>query len=41
MPAAFEFAGEAQVEAGEVGEDGEGGLALLGGGDEFAHGADQ
>ena len=27
--AAFEFAGEAEVEAGEVGEDGECGFALL------------
>ncbi len=39
--AEFEFAGEAEMEAGEVGEDGEGGFALFGGGDEFAHGADE
>ena len=39
--AEFEFAGEAEMEAGEVGEDGEGGFALLGGGDEFSHGADE
>ncbi len=29
------------MQAGEVGEDGEGGLAALGFGDEAAHGADQ
>ena len=37
----FEFAGEAEMEAGEVGEDGECGFALFGGGDEFAHRADE
>src|SRR6266851_5224487 len=36
---AFEFAGEAQVEAGEIGEDCEGGFAPLGLGDKMAHGA--
>src|SRR5260370_30737900 len=36
---ALEFAGEAQVEAGKIGEDGEGGFAPLGLGDEMAHGA--
>ncbi len=39
--AAFEFSGEAEMEAGKIGEDGEGGLAALGFGDEAAHGADQ
>ncbi len=39
--APFEFAREAEMEAGEVGEDGERGFALLGGGDEFAHCADE
>src|SRR5579864_105208 len=38
--AAFEFAGQAQVEAGEVREDCEGGLAAFGFADEAAHGAD-
>src|SRR5712671_1216670 len=37
--AAFEFAGEAQVEAGEIGQDGEGRLAALGFTDEATHGA--
>src|SRR5258708_37994877 len=36
---ALEFAGEAQVEAGNIGEDGEGGFAPLGLGDQMAHGA--
>src|SRR5260370_821125 len=33
--------GEAEMEAGKSGEDGEGGLAALGFGDEAAHDADQ
>src|ERR1700730_12031450 len=37
----LEFSGEAQVEAGEIGEDGEGGFATLGFVDEAAHGANQ
>src|SRR5712692_274625 len=38
---AFEFSGEAEMEAGKIGEDSEGGLAAFGFGDEAAHGADQ
>src|SRR5438445_5015294 len=38
--ARFEFSREAQVEAGEVGKNGEGGLAALGFADQAAHGAD-
>src|SRR4029077_20615049 len=37
--AAFEFSGEAQVEAGKIGEDGEGGCARLGLADEVADAA--
>src|SRR4029077_5508583 len=39
--APFEFAGEAEMEAGKVGEDSEGGLAALGFGDEAAHGTNE
>src|ERR1700681_663538 len=38
--AAFEFAGEAQMEAGKIGEDGKCGLAAFRFIDEAAHGAD-
>src|ERR1700687_2119508 len=38
---AFEFAGEAQVEAGKIGEDRKGGLAALGLADEATHGANE
>src|SRR5690348_18435451 len=38
---AFEFAGQAQVEAGKIGEDGESGFAALGFGDDVAHGTDE
>jgi hypothetical protein len=39
--AEFEFAGEAEMEAGEIGEDGEGWFSVLRGVDEFSHGADE
>ena len=38
--APFEFASKAEMEAGEVGEDGESGFALLSGCDKFAHRTD-
>src|SRR5260221_13139484 len=38
---ALEFAGEAEEEAGEIGEDGEGGRAAFGFGDEVTHGASE
>ena len=35
----LEFAGEAEMEAGEIGENGQRGFAFSGGGDEMVHGA--
>ena len=37
----LEFAGEAEMETGKVGEDGECGLAFDGGGEEVVHGAEE